>query len=164
MLRKLFLSLFGKALGAEARAIAEGKHGDFAKSAYWALEGRKRVMGLLMAAASVALLSLGHTDAAATVGTIAGVAVGAGLLDRAWRSRPDWLTSPLWILVRDHAADVTALLGILAASLTTCSASTAALLAHAHLTCGSGIAIVTAITAVFTWALGEAQMAMPPRR
>jgi hypothetical protein len=161
--RKLLLSLGGKWLGGELRAMAEGKRGDFTKSTYWWLEGKKRILGGVMGAMSVALLSLGYGEAATVLGTLGGIAVGAGLLDNAWRTRPTWSSSPVWVLVRDHAADVTAVLGLAATALTTCTSSTAALLAHVHLTCASGIPVVTAITAVFLWAMGEAKMAMPPR-
>lgn len=164
MLRKLLLKLGGSFIGAELRAVAEGKRGEFAKKVYWALAGVKTFTGLAFGAAAVALLSLNQNEGAAVLGTLAGILVAGGLVDGRWRSHPDWETAPAWILVRNHAADVFAILGTGAAYFTTCSGSTAALLAHAHLTCGAGIAIVTAATGIFTWLMGEAQLSVPPSK
>lgn len=163
MLRKVMLALFGKAFGSWAHGAAEGKNGETMKDLYWSLAGKKTIIGAVLLVASATLAAMGKPDAAEVVVTLAGILVGAGLIDKAWRSDRPWESLPAWTLLRNHSADVLAVLGLVAGYFTTCNTSTADILAKVHLTCHTGIAVITTVTAVFTWAIAEAKTALPPK-
>lgn len=149
------LSLIGKLFGSRLKRISEGK-------LYAALAGRKRLIGAVLGAVAVGLVALGQNDAAEMLGSLAAIFMAAGILDAKWRESP-MFSAPIWTFLRDHSADVMAILGGALAYFTTCSEATAALFARVHLTCGTGIAAVTVVTAVFTWALGTAATSAPPK-
>jgi hypothetical protein len=171
MLRRLGLKALLSLVGREIRGVAEGKRGAGPQRIYQALQGRKRIVGILLACLCVALAQAGAAlgepglvTAGAGIGLIAGVLVSAGLVDADWRSAVP-SDSRVYRLLRDHSADVALLLGGLAAALQACDAETAALLLRAHLTCGQAQAILGAVAAVLVQ-LGlqsEARLAEPPR-
>jgi hypothetical protein len=170
MIRRLGLRLLLSAIGREIRAVAEGKRGPGQQRIYLALQGRKRLIGLLLACVAAALAQAGSAfgepglvTAGAGVGVLAGVLVSAGLVDADWRTAPPE-DGRLTRLLRDHSADVAALLAGAAALLQACDADVAGLLAQAHMTCGQAQGLLVALGAVLAQ-LGlqaEARMAAPP--
>jgi hypothetical protein len=164
MLRSVFLKLGGAWLGSQYRAAYEGKYGETVKAIAWWLAGKKRAIGYVLAAAAIVVVAV-HADpaVAAALATLSGLAVAGGFVDKSFRDDRPWESLPAWTLIRDRGADALAILGGLAAMFTTCTPTTAALLAHVHLGCKAAVVVVTAVTAVFTWMLGEAKTAIPPK-
>lgn len=103
----------------QIRAAAEGRLGPEWKARYWALAGWKTTTGLLLALTSAVLLFLGYQDAAATIATVAGLAIEVGLLDRAWRTAlPAWLAqSALYRFLAAHAANLATIFSTTAAAI-----------------------------------------------
>lgn|SRR5574341_71503 len=104
------------------RAAAEGKLGPAWKARYWALAGVKTWSGLGVTVAAGVAQYLGHTDVAMALGSIAGLLVQAGLLDKAWRGQiPAALAeSPVYRALAAHPADLATLCGLVAARLAAC--------------------------------------------
>ncbi len=164
MLRKLILKFGAAWLGRELRAMAEGKRGPGAQRIYLALQGLKTWTGVALGGASVVLVTQGLDTAAAIVASVAAFLVSVGLADRAWRSAPgSWAEVQAYAFLRDHWADVVALLAAVTAALTTCEGTTAAMLARLHVSCGTGLVVVAGIAAFGGWLVGEAKLAEMPR-
>ena len=103
-----------KFLLSKIRDAAEGKLGPRAKAIYWWLVGVKTWSGLILAGVSVGLEALGYHEWALGLGVAAGVAIQAGVLDKAWRAEiPAWLMqSTLYRFLADNSAGLTSLLAM----------------------------------------------------
>jgi len=150
--------------GDDLRAASEGKQWPAVKVVLDWLRGKKTYLGALLGGTAAVLLAFGRPEQVQLLSTlVAGLGlVTLGLADKAWRSSPFTDQDAWWRILRDHWADVVTLAGIVTASLSKCDPSTAALLAHAHLSCKAGIGIVTAFLAFGGWLIGEAKLATPP--
>lgn len=89
-------------LGGVLREVAEGKRGPKAQAVYLAMAGKKTYAGFAMAALLGALMTydpLTGAKIAALLGPWVGILIGAGLLDKAWRTdRPAWAGDALgWL-------------------------------------------------------------------
>jgi hypothetical protein len=143
---------------ARVRDAAEGRLGPEWKARYWALAGKKTYTGVAFALAAVVPFALGYDQVAEVVAVIAGVAISAGVLDKAWRTaRPAWLTeNPVYRFLAAHSA------------LLTLAFSTAFALLQAGycagIECGTAIPILLGLSAIATWAglLDAAWKAAPP--
>lgn len=71
---------------AQIDAAANGRLGPTWRSIYWSLAGAKTWTGVVAGVVALTLGALGSTHAAEVVAAMAGVAITAGLLDKAWRS------------------------------------------------------------------------------
>lgn len=162
MFRFLMKTFGADIIGRELRGVAEGKYGPRAQAAYVWAQGKKTVIGVLLGVIAVSALALGEVEIGAAILTVSGIAVSAGLIDKAWRTAPSWETQVWWQLLRNHGAEVTAALGYLAFHFTSCTQETAAMLARVHLTCGVAAGIVTAVAAITAWAVGEAKLTDGP--
>lgn len=169
-MRKIFLKLGGSLAGSQVRAMADGKYGPGAKWLYDLLAGNKRVIGMLFVLLAIALGAMGHPMAATINGSVAAFTISVGVLDANFRDHSAYMTqAPFDRFMRDHFANVAAVLGALITAFTTCGAQTAAMLAHLalgsfHLTCPAAGAIATVLLAWGGWAWGETKLAAPPER
>lgn len=163
MVRWILKTFGGKFLGSLLRGVAEGKYGAGWQKAYTSMIGWKTVTGALLGGFAVVSVSVGWDSAAAVLATVGALGVTGGLLDKTWRTRPSWDNVPLWVLARDHGADIVAALGMAAAYFTSCTPETAAFLGRVHMTCGQGVLAVTALTALAAWLFPEAMTAEPPK-
>lgn len=95
-------------LGGVLREVAEGKRGPKLQNAYLWLQGRKTVTGFVLAVMTGAVLALAPEQTALIngLGTLAGVAVSAGLLDKTWRNAqpPAWASEALHAVVASGPA------------------------------------------------------------
>lgn len=124
MLTRLAIKM-AKPLGIKAalgwiRKVAEGEKGQRLKNAYWWLVGKKTAAGLVLASVSAALGILSAygmvdipTSAVATLASVGGFLVEAGILDKGWRGyRPEALTqSALYRFLAQHPAEVASAFG-----------------------------------------------------
>jgi hypothetical protein len=104
--RKVAFALGIKYVMGQIRAAADGKLGPGPMKAYWTAAGAKTVTGLVLALVAAVALALGSPQVAETVGVVAGFAISAGLVDKAWRTTiPEWLfASALYHWLAAHAA------------------------------------------------------------
>lgn len=168
VVRKLILAAGGRYVGGEIHEAASGHRGEFLRHLYLWAQGKKTVTGVVLACTAAALPAFGLGDYQELLGYLAGGLIGVGLLDKTWRSRPEWDKAPAWRFVRDHWADVVAILTGATAALTRCDGSLSAALAHVHifgrvLTCHAGVVLVGALTAVGGWLFAEAYTAPAPK-
>lgn len=102
-MRQKLIEMAGKwLLGGFLRDIAEGRRGPALQRAYKAMAGKKTYTGFALAALLGALMAyepiLGG-QVAAYAGPWIGLLIGAGLLDKAWRTeKPTWATDALSVL------------------------------------------------------------------
>jgi hypothetical protein len=164
MFRKIILKLGMSWAGRELRAIAEGKRGTGPQGVYLFLQGKKTLIGVLLAVTAAVLVSLGHDVSGAGVGAIASFLISVGLADKAWRTRPATFEGhALWRFVRDVWPDVVVLVGAATAALTECDPELVAMLGKVGLTCSSALAVLTGAVAGLSWLVGEAKLAPPPK-
>lgn len=145
------------ALG-QVRAAAEGRLGPEWKARYWALAGKKTVTGVIFAVAAIIAFIFELPTAAEWIGTLAGVAVSAGVLDKAWRTeRPLWLTrNPAYVFLAAHSGLLTLLFSSAFALVQTGYC--------AGIDCAIATPILLTLAAIATWAglLDAAWKAAPP--
>lgn len=151
-------------VGGQIRDAAEGKKGPQLATLYAWFAGKKTITGALLACVAIGLLSMGQVAAAGYVALAAALLMPLGLVDAAWRSAPESLSSYRWYaFLRDHWGWVASGLGTLGIRFTDCSPDAAALLLRLHLTCAAALGIITVLGAVLGWAVGAAKLAPAPK-
>lgn len=164
MIKRLAMKLGLRWLGTQCREIAEGKQGPGPQKAYLWLIGKKRPIGLFLGCVTAALVALDQNTAVEFVtGTLAAAFLSGGFIDANWREVPK--LDSVWLrILREHAMDVSALLGALSLAFAQCVPSTVALLSRLHLTCEQATAALVVLSAVLAH-LGvsaTAQASAPP--
>jgi hypothetical protein len=162
----MLFKLFGlSALGGEWKKVRAGKYGPGWQAFDAWLIGKKTFIGAILAVVTGCLMALHQPTAASMIsGSIAGLFISLGLIDKAWRTVPaSWEHYAFFEWMRDHAGWVTSGLGALALKFETCTPETMAALAHMHLTCSIAIIIITIASTFTAWAIGAAGVTPAPR-
>lgn len=112
-----------KLLLSKVRDAADGKLGPVWKARYWWLAGKKTWTGVVVAIAAAVAVGLGYSEVAVGIGSIAVLAVEAGVLDKAWRTEipPELTNSAAFKFLAAHSADLATILGLVAAGLNDCA-------------------------------------------
>lgn len=159
------------ALGNLLRGVAEGDYGPKWQAFYLSLAGRKRAIGfafLLVCTIGTAL----HGDPGTTefiTGSLAGVFIAAGALDKDWRTVPAEISSSRLVrLAHEHRGDIAGAATAALAALAGCQPELAALLARVHawswvLTCSQAYVSVVVMVAVLSQLGIDVRQAEPPR-
>lgn len=164
MFHALMLKLGASAIGRWLHAAASGDKGPGLQKVYLWLQGKKTWTGMLLAAVAVGLASQGHGDAGDYVLLVAGILIPVGLADKAWQTAPTSFAQQRWfVFLRDHWPTIGLAVTTAAGYLTTCSAETAAITAHLHLTCAQALVAVGVVGSFGGWLVGAAALAKAPR-
>jgi hypothetical protein len=159
------LNKFGLGLmGGELRKVGEGKYGPRPKAVYDFLKGKKTWTSVFLGLAAAVCLALKQDDVARYIAAAGAMLLPLGLLDKGWHAVPESWTSMRWYtFLRDHAADIAAVLVALEVRFRACAPATSDLLGRVHLTCTGGLIALTVLTAVSVWMFSEGVVADPPR-
>ena len=168
MFRSLFVKLGLGFVAREIRNAAEGKHGLAVQKVYLFAQGKKTSLGFLLAVVCGVLVGLGNSGAEVwTSGTLAGLLLSVGLLDKSWRSGPpeSWKQTRLYLFASERSHDIAAALGMASLAVSACDPGTSAVLARFYLTCSSAalLLFVLSVVLVQLGLMAEAKLALPPK-
>jgi len=85
LIRKIAMKLGVGFVTKWVRGVAEGHRAHFLGRAYWWLAGKKRAVSAILGLVAAALASMGETQAAAIIGTVALIGFALGVVDKSWR-------------------------------------------------------------------------------
>ena len=167
MLNKLLIGIFSRTVGKRLRDVHAGKHGPRWQAAIQKIEGWKTETGLLLGLITAVCVHLGWPEAAGTLGTVACLFVGWGLLDKHWRSSPPaYVFESQWYrFLAAHSGDIAAVLGAAALAVTACEPATVHVLGHVRLSCDQAAYVLWATSGALGWlGLRDAALKAPPPR